>query len=104
MEIGVDDLAPSGVIERLDGLRGTGDAGVVDEHVETLAAAHQRGELGDRLGVADVAGDGGGVWQAGGEALQRALAAGGEDEMKAAFGERFGDGEAETARGSGDES
>ena len=53
--------------------------------------------------VANVAGDGGGVGQARGKALERALAAGGEDEMISAFGERLGDGETEAARGSGDE-
>ncbi len=41
VQIGVDHLAPSVVIKRSDGLRGTGDAGVVDEHVEAFAPADE---------------------------------------------------------------
>ncbi len=60
--------------------------------------------MGDGLRIANVAGDGGGVGKPRGEAVERALVAGGEDEMEAAFGERLGDGQTEAARGSGDDS
>ena len=86
IEVGGNHLAPSGEGEGGDGFVGSGDAGIVDEHVEAAALADKGGELGDGFGVANVAGDGCGVGQARGKAGERALAAGGEDEMVAAFG------------------
>ena len=103
VQVGVDHLAPGGEVQRGDGLGGTGDAGVVDEHVEA-AGRRTRRQAGRRIRGRECHRRWLWRWAGARQGGRAALAAGGEDEMVAAFGEGFGDGETEAARGSGDES